>query len=136
MPPPWISLLVLHIVMLAMGSAVFWAAKRRPWIALLVSGIVVAGGSWALWSAGGAMEADGPDVGQIFIVIGQWLVALGIAACGLVFVVRRNRGTTAAFVGPTAWPKALVTYWFMCFGIALFEGIIIFLGRTPHGQFR
>jgi hypothetical protein len=40
------------------------------------------------------------------------------------------------FRGAHRLPKALFTYWFMCFGIALFEGIIIFLGRTPQGQFR
>jgi hypothetical protein len=139
MPDPWLSLLVLHVVILVMGSTVLWAAGRWPLTVVMVNGIIIAAGIWAMWSAGHVMETDGFEVGGLLLRVGQWTVALAIAACGLVAIVSSDRGTPAAlggWAGLANWATAMVGYWFMCFVVALFEGFIFFLGTTPHGEFR
>jgi hypothetical protein len=69
----------------------------------MISAIIAAGGGIAMWSAGGVMEVDGPEAGMRLLRIGQWIVALAIAACGLVWVVHKSRGTPDAFVGGAGW---------------------------------
>jgi hypothetical protein len=105
----------------------------------MVNGFIIAAGVWAMWSAGHVMEIDGLEAGALLLRVGQWTVALGIAAWGLVAVVSSDRGTPAALVGWAGlanWAKAMAGYWFMCFVVALFEGFVIFFGSTPHDQFR
>jgi hypothetical protein len=134
-----VFLLLLHVAILGMGSTVLWAAERWPRTVVVVCGFLAAGGVWAMWSAGNVMEAHGPEAGERVLRIGQWIVALAIAAWGLVAVIRRSPGTTDALIGWARWANwaiALAAYWFMCFVVALFEGLIIYLGTTPPGQFR
>jgi hypothetical protein len=133
---PCVSLLLLHVVILSLGSTVVWAANRWPRTVGMVSGFIVAGGGWAMWSAGDVMKADGPEAGERLLRVGQWVAALGVAAWGLLAVVRQRPGTPAALVGWTDWAKALAAYWVICFVVPLVEGVVIVLGTTPHGQFR
>jgi hypothetical protein len=136
MSEPGVFLLLLHVVILVLGSTLLWAVDRRPRTVVIVSGFIIACGGLAMWFAGNVMEAHGLEAGGRLLRIGQWAVALGIAAWGLVAVFRRGPRTPAAVAGWKDWAMALAAYWFLCFVVALVEGFIIFLGRTPHEQFR
>jgi hypothetical protein len=133
---PWVTLLLLHVVILAVGSTAFWAAGRSPRTVVIVSGFLVAGGGWAMWSAGDVIDAAGLDAGERLLRIGQWAVALGIAVWGLVALVSRTPQTQSVHARWANWAMSMTGYWFLCFVVASFEGLIIFLGTTPHGQFR
>jgi hypothetical protein len=133
---PWAPLVVLHVAIVSIGLTVLWTAGRWPRTVVLALGFLVAGGGWAMWSAGDVMAAQGREAGELLLRLGQWGVALGIAGWGLVTVIRKSQGAPAGPVKWTDWAIALGGYWFLCVVIALVEGAVILLGTTPHGEFR
>ena len=134
MSEAWVLLLLLHAAILAVGSALLWASGRRPGAAAVGCGLLVAAGGWA-FRAGGDAIAAGPEAGQRLLRLGQWAVALGVAGWWFLVLLRRDRGSIP-LAGWTDRAKALAAYWFLCFVVALVEGVVIFLGTTPHGEFR
>jgi hypothetical protein len=133
---PWVPLVVLHIAIVSIGLTVLWTAGRWPRTVVLALGLLVVGGGWAMWSAGDVMVGYGREAGELWLRLGQWAVAMGIAGWGLVTVVRKSQGTPT---GPVKWTDlviALGVYWFLCVVVALVEGGVILLGTTPHGEFR
>jgi hypothetical protein len=67
--------------------------------------------------------------------VGQVLMALGCPAWVLV-AARERKGTAVGPVCAADWAKCLFGYWLLCWFVAILQGIPIYLGSTPHGQFR
>lgn len=133
---PWLGILLPTTIMVLVGLAVLWAARRWPRAVAAMIGVVVAVGVGIISSAAEAVDARGTRAGWLCLRVGQLLLALGCPAWLLVVIARDRNGTAVGPEGMRAWAKALLAYGLCCWFIAILVGLLIYLGTTPHGEFR